>query len=104
MRLITVATNTVYHALRMRFAVFFVAFLIVVLVTVPFTLRSDGTQKGKVQSRIIMTPANLKMLSKALEENVKKFENQFGEIKMQGKEGKNIGFQTINTEVKKADS
>ena len=61
------------------------------------------TQKGKVQSRIIMTPPNLKMLSKALEDNVKKFENQFGEIKMQGKEGKNIGFQTINTEVKKSE-
>lgn len=61
------------------------------------------TQKGKVHARVIMTPPNLKMLSRALEENVKKFEHQFGEIKLQGKEGKNIGFQAINTEDKKND-
>lgn len=59
------------------------------------------TQKGRVHSRIIMTPPNLKMLAMALQENVKKFENQFGEVKIHGKEEKNIGFQTmVNPEVK----
>jgi hypothetical protein len=53
------------------------------------------TQKGRVHARIIMTPPNLKMLAMALQDNVKKFESQFGEIKTPGREEKNIGFQTI---------
>jgi hypothetical protein len=55
------------------------------------------TQKGKVHARIIMTPPNLKMLSLALQENMKKFETQFGEIKVQGKDEKSIGFQTTES-------
>jgi hypothetical protein len=53
-----------------------------------------GMPKGKVFSRIIMTPPHAKMLLKALEDNIKKFENQFGEIRIHGKEHKNIGFET----------
>jgi len=52
-----------------------------------------GAPKTKVLSRIIMTPAHAKMLIKALEENIKKYESQFGQIKIQGKDDKNIGFQ-----------
>ncbi|MFH1699998.1 MAG: DUF3467 domain-containing protein [Candidatus Zixiibacteriota bacterium] len=52
-----------------------------------------GTRKGKVYSRIIMTPSHAKMLLGALQDNIKKFENQFGDIKMHGKEQpSNIGF------------
>jgi hypothetical protein len=36
--------------------------------------------KAKVKSRIIMTPQHAKRLLRALAENVKKYENQFGEI------------------------
>lgn len=50
---------------------------------IDFTRVMPGTQKAKVQSRIIMTPAHAKMLSKALAENIAKFENQNGEIKNQ---------------------
>ena len=53
-----------------------------------------GMQKGKVFSRIIMTPAHAKMFLEALQDNIKKFENQFGQIKVHGKEQKNIGFET----------
>ncbi len=56
-----------------------------------------GAPKAKVQSRIIMTPAHAKMLHKTLEENLKKFEKQFGEIKIHaGQEAvaKNIGFES----------
>ncbi len=49
MRLLTIALNTIYHVLRMKLAIVFVLFLVVVLVTVPFSLKSDGTQKGRVQ-------------------------------------------------------
>ena len=36
--------------------------------------------KAKVKSRIILTPQHAKRLLKALEDNLKKFENQFGHV------------------------
>jgi hypothetical protein len=49
MKLLAIAINTIRHALRIKLALVFVLFFIVVLVSVPFTLKSDGTQRGKVQ-------------------------------------------------------
>jgi len=43
-----------------------------------------GVPKSKVQSRIIMAPQHLKGFSRALQENVERYENRFGEIKVQG--------------------
>ncbi|WP_347924671.1 DUF3467 domain-containing protein [Pontimicrobium sp. SW4] len=40
-----------------------------------------GIPKSKVKSRIILTPQHAKRLVKALNENVKRFENAHGEIK-----------------------
>ena len=40
-----------------------------------------GTPKSKVKSRIILTPQHAKRLVKALNDNVKRFENTHGEIK-----------------------
>lgn len=59
--------------------------------------------KSKVLSRIIMTPMHAKLLLKTLEDNIKKFESQFGEIKLYGAPGagnKSIGFQSANSEEK----
>ncbi|RKZ01766.1 MAG: DUF3467 domain-containing protein [Candidatus Hydrothermota bacterium] len=53
-----------------------------------------GLSKAKVMSRIIMTPQHAKMLLKALEDNLKKYESRFGEIKIQGADTKKIGFQS----------
>lgn len=56
-----------------------------------------GAPKARVQSRIIMTPAHAKMLRKTLDDNLKKFEKQFGEIKIhpsQDAANKNIGFES----------
>lgn len=55
-----------------------------------------GSPKSRVQARIIMTPAHAKMLKQALSDNLKKFEKQFGEIKMQGAQGSGskIGFES----------
>ena len=53
--------------------------------------------KAKVLSRIIMTPMHAKMLHQALTDNLKKFEAQFGEIKIHGAHNqgsKNIGFES----------
>jgi len=60
---------------------------------IDFARVMPGVQKSKVYARIVMTPAHAKMLQKALEDNLKKFESQFGQIKLQGIEEKNIGFQ-----------
>jgi hypothetical protein len=60
---------------------------------IDFARVMPGAQKSKVLARIIMTPAHAKMLHKALEENIKKYEGRFGQIKIQGEAGKSIGFQ-----------
>ncbi|KPK76694.1 MAG: hypothetical protein AMJ89_03705 [candidate division Zixibacteria bacterium SM23_73] len=62
---------------------------------IDFARVMPGVQKTKVYARIVMTPAHARMLLSALEENIKKFEGQFGPIKIFGKEEKEkgIGFQ-----------
>ena len=58
-----------------------------------------GVPKTKVQARIVMTPQHLKGFAKALEENVKRFESRFGEIKVQGiPTGKEFGFKSGHEE------
>jgi hypothetical protein len=63
---------------------------------IDFTRILPGVPKTKVYSRIIMTPQHAKSLLKALEDNIKKFEDQNGEIKLAGGIDKNkpFGFQT----------
>lgn len=52
-----------------------------------------GTPKARVHARIVMTPQNAKSLLKTLEDNLKKYESKFGEIKLLGDaDHKNIGF------------
>ncbi len=61
--------------------------------------------KAKVLSRIIMTPMHAKMLLKALTDNIKKFEGQFGEIKIHGtphQTSKTIGFESGTSSVEEA--
>ena len=41
-----------------------------------------GMTKSKVKSRIIMAPMHTKTLMMALQDNLKKYENKFGEIKV----------------------
>jgi hypothetical protein len=38
--------------------------------------------KARVQTRVVMTPLNAKLLYRALSENITKYEAQFGEIKL----------------------
>jgi hypothetical protein len=45
-----------------------------------FVQMMPGVPKGKVRSRVIMTPQNAKRLLNALKENVKKFEETHGVI------------------------
>ncbi len=48
---------------------------------VDFVSVMPGIQKGEVRSRIILTPQNAKRLLHALGDNLRKFEDQNGEIK-----------------------
>ena len=48
---------------------------------VDFVNIMPGIPKSKVKSRIILTPHHAKRLSKALQDNVKRFEQAHGEIK-----------------------
>lgn len=48
---------------------------------VDFVNIMPGTPKSKVKSRIILTPQHAKRLTKALNDNVKRFEKTHGEIK-----------------------
>ena len=54
-----------------------------------------GTPKSRIFARIVMTPPNVRGLLAALEDNVKKYEAQFGKIPtMNAAENKGIGFTT----------
>ena len=48
---------------------------------IDFTRVLPGVPKTKIYARIIMTPQHTKALLNALDENINKFEKQFGEIK-----------------------
>ena len=63
---------------------------------IDFTRMLPGMPKAVVQARIILTPQHAKGLLNALEENIKKFESRFGEIKSSSgkQESKNFGFHS----------
>ena len=46
-----------------------------------------GSPKANVQSRIIMTPSHTKALLRALEQNIAKYENEHGEIRLPDPKG-----------------
>ncbi len=51
-----------------------------------------GVPKGKVKSRIIMTPQHAKRLLFALGDNMQKFEENFGEVDIENSPNGNGGF------------
>jgi hypothetical protein len=50
-------------------------------IVIDFARMLPNVPKAKVHARILMTPMNVKLLHKALGENLEKFEEQYGEIK-----------------------
>jgi len=67
---------------------------------IDFTRVVPGVPKAKVQSRIITTPQHAKMLLKALQDNISKFESKFGEIKIEGQANPQFGFTNVNKDEK----
>ena len=67
-----------------------------------FTRMLPGIPKTKVYARVIMTPQHAKSLSQALNENIEKFEKEYGEIKiLRGEHGKQFGFKPSEVNEKK---
>jgi len=60
-----------------------------------FARMVPGTNKAKVQTRVILAAVHAKNMLHALESNIKKYESVYGEIKMPGKGGneQKFGFQ-----------
>ena len=56
-----------------------------------------GMPKGKVRSRVLMTPQNAKRFLHALTENIQKFEQSFGEINDPQQGFSPMNFGTPNT-------
>lgn len=57
-----------------------------------FARMLPGVPKAEVASRIIMTAEHAKRLYLALSDNIAKFENQYGEIKLHNSQKDNIPF------------
>ncbi|HQB97476.1 MAG: DUF3467 domain-containing protein [Candidatus Cloacimonadaceae bacterium] len=54
-----------------------------------------GLPDARIYSRVVMTPMHAKQLLQLLEKNINTYEQQFGEIKVQGQgENKAVGFKT----------
>ena len=58
---------------------------------IDFIFAAPGMPQAPVVSRIVMTPENAKKLMLALSDNIKKYETQFGEIKLHNNLGGPIG-------------
>jgi hypothetical protein len=59
---------------------------------IDFTRVLPGVPKAKVHARVIMTPQHAKLLMNALKDNIQKFEDKFGEIKLLGEGPTPSGF------------
>lgn len=53
-----------------------------------------GDQNGVVSSRIVLSPEHAKQLVSALQENFKKYEDQFGKVEAAGAPEHKFGFKT----------
>ena len=52
-----------------------------------FVRMMPGVNKAKVKSRIVMTPEHAKRLARALQDNLMRYEAQFGEIRLPERAG-----------------
>ncbi len=59
---------------------------------VDFTRILPGVPKARVHARIVMTPQHSKLLLNALADNIQKYEEKFGEIKISGEGMSPTGF------------
>jgi hypothetical protein len=60
---------------------------------VDFTRVLPGIKKAKVYARIVLAPQHAKLLRNALKDNIEKYEQKFGEIKIVKGSREEIGFK-----------
>jgi hypothetical protein len=61
---------------------------------IDFTRVTPGVPRARVLSRIIMTPQHFKLLLNAMRENMDRFEQQYGEVRVDGPHDHPFGFRT----------
>lgn len=67
-------------------------------IVVDFARLLPNMPKAKVHARVVMTPLNAKLLLKALQDNLAKYEEKFGEVRLPAEAGfeaqdRTIGFR-----------
>jgi hypothetical protein len=67
-------------------------------IVIDFARMLPAVPKAKVHARMVMTPLNAKLLLKALQENLSKYEEHFGEVRIPNELGfespdRTIGFK-----------
>lgn len=67
-------------------------------IVIDFARLMPNVPKAKVHARIVLTPLNAKLLLKALQDNLAKYEEKFGEVRMPNEMGfeapdRSIGFK-----------
>lgn len=68
---------------------------------IDFTRVLPGVPKAKVHARVIMTAQHAKLLQRALEDNINKYEMKFGEIKIHGEPPSGgFGFSQVHPDEK----
>lgn len=61
---------------------------------IDYTRVTPGVPRARVLSRIIMTPQHMKLLLNAMRENIDRYEEQYGEIRVDGQTTNQFGFRT----------
>jgi hypothetical protein len=70
-----------------------------------FARLMPGPPQARIHSRIILTPQAAKAVHRLLQENLHRFEEQYGEIRMAGSDAHSpIGFTAANVEPKDSGS
>lgn len=64
-------------------------------IVIDFARLLPGAPKAKVHARVVMTPLNAKLLLKALEDNLAKYEERFGEVRVPAETGFEVQDRTI---------
>jgi len=64
-------------------------------IVIDFARLLPGVPKAKIHARIVLTPLNAKLLLKALQENLAKYEEKFGEVRMPSE----MGFETAERSI-----
>lgn len=67
-------------------------------IVIDFARLLPGVPKAKVHARVLLTPLNAKLLLKALQDNLVKYEEKFGEVRLPSDAGfeapdRGIGFK-----------